>query len=1130
MSLGSSQIFEKLTAGTLRETLRDLGVKKWGSLKRDEMLAELQKLAGDDETSHVEENEEEESPITSKSRTATKPRKSLSAPGTSQKRKAPQASEEMDSISTAPATRSSRRKANESVVGKTRTTRSRAVFTQPPRKVVENGSSTSKRKRGQPSATDSEVDIEQADEEDQKQPAKRTRQAVTISSSRNARSQDEPSTRTTRSKGPVTSESISSTPRTTRASAARKESPNRIRSTHPRGTARDSISLPSRVARPRATNTRMDVDESASTSRALRSHAAVSSPVRVTRARPQPQEAQLSTRAGSRTKTYVSREAREARRRSRSAASASEAEFDSDGVDDADVPVPSSEEEEEAGEESDEEEEDLQTKKRGNRNARANSAPEPEPKRGRGRPRKTNDEPAPGPKKGRGRPRKSNDEPSPGPKRGKGRPRKTTPATHVDADTGAVATPTRPVGNRTIKKPNPYPTYASPVAAKGEHVARNKNVSARGHPRPAARGRAGIIRTQQSARRDKGKGKQEFKHKFDGVEIPGLSYKIQVADEEEGEDDGDYDLDPEHNHEGAGSAEGGDKVGLEGGVSGSHGEEADKASNEPEKNEHVEREVESSDGEWALSLADKVITSNGSSIPNQQEHIPTSQHPGETFQPDTGSNDEEMPDAPSDFAIPEPRPETEEPTSERVEGTTIDTGMDIDVDIRIADEDVEHEEIAADETVNNLPVENDLDVLQTTQSVDGEAEKENHLDEKEVVPLPHVEMAVDHAMTELSTREPVADEGNSVPHVETGTEQTFEDPQNKDQTEHETQDQEVARVHTFGNTRQEDEGQGTHREVQQDERQDVQQDLQQDVQQDVQLDVQQDTNDNNGEATTIDKANVQKPTEQALSESDNISNDSVPAGYDLASLHSRPDPGEVEYDNEPGEDEPTSSTIPTHVSSNIFPSLSDLHSRPKPGEQEEFGEDENEYGEEPNPPLTDAVNDVYVGEGSPRMETEIYDLDEEYEEAEVGQLASAGATPEAFNGFGDEAFVEREEPSTEGDLEDMMNIHASASASVDLLDGEDGTMQFESRGVSIEEGTVDDGISVGTGQRALVDDGSMYLNEDAFAMDAEETSMTGVAGGHVGQSSTSGGALPGVDIAVATTFSAATMTTQGSYI
>ncbi|KAG7085901.1 hypothetical protein E1B28_003435 [Marasmius oreades] len=268
MSSHWSRNFGKLSRTSLRVILRDLGVQKWGNLRRDEMLAELGRLFREDETSPVEENE------------------------------------------------------------KARATTSKSN---------EDHSSIRKRKRTQPAATDSEEDSEQADEEDKKQPTKRMRQAAAVPSSRNRRSQDEISTRTTRSKALAASKSI--TPRTTRASAARNKFP-RIRSSRQRGNALKSTT-PSSSAR--TGDTQMDVDETAIPTRILRSHGALSSPVRVTRAR-------------------------EPHRRTPSAASASEAEVDSDGVNDAD-------EEEEA----EEEEEGLRaSRKKEKGKARVSSIPVPE--------------------------------------------------------------------------------------------------------------------------------------------------------------------------------------------------------------------------------------------------------------------------------------------------------------------------------------------------------------------------------------------------------------------------------------------------------------------------------------------------------------------------------------------------------------------------------------------------------------------------------------------------------------------------------------------------------------------------------------------------------------------------------
>ncbi|KAG7085877.1 hypothetical protein E1B28_003410 [Marasmius oreades] len=300
--------------------------------------AELKRLAGEYETSRVDENKLEERPTTSESKLIAKPRKSLSAPGTSPKRKTAQSSREEVAAS------GSRRKASES---QTRTASRRGpVFSQTPQKPVENRARTSKRKHGQPSATDSGEDIQQADEEDEKQPAKRTRQAATIPSSRNRRSQVEPSTHNTRSKASLTNESITPIPHTTRTS------PVKTRSTRRGGETLASVSSPSRATRSHgagAGDVSMDVDEPTSTPRTLRSHVAIPPPVRVTRAR-------------------------EARRRTLGA------ELDSHGVNDADVPVPVPDKEEEAGaKRGEEEEEDLRTSRKTKKGKlRVSSTPEPE--------------------------------------------------------------------------------------------------------------------------------------------------------------------------------------------------------------------------------------------------------------------------------------------------------------------------------------------------------------------------------------------------------------------------------------------------------------------------------------------------------------------------------------------------------------------------------------------------------------------------------------------------------------------------------------------------------------------------------------------------------------------------------
>ncbi|KAF9267183.1 hypothetical protein L218DRAFT_985215 [Marasmius fiardii PR-910] len=1153
MSSGSSQIFDKLKAGTLRDALRDLGHKKWGNLTRSEMLVELKKMVGEDET-----YDDDEPPATSKSKSTAKPRKSLSAPGTSQKRKPVQSSEETDSISAAPATRGSRRKAEEIAAETTRTTRSRAVISQPPLGVTEKSLNTSKRKRGQPSPADSEEeDREESDKEDVKQPAKRTRQTTTVSSSRNQRSQDQPSTRSTRSHVGIVSESISfPVPRTTRTSVAKRESPVRAnRNTRRNGATMESISSPSRLTRSRAAD--MDVDEFSIT---RRSHAADSSPVRTTRTRSQHSEPQFLARTGSRNKTYVSREAREARRRSRSAASASEVEADSDGVDDADVPVPSSgEDEEEAavGEEEEEEEEEKTrtSRKRGKGRARAASLPEPQPKRARGRSRKAKPAQA--------------DSLAPEPKRGRARPNVDPPAPSRSFSQ-EVATPSRPGRNRSIKRPNPYPTYASPVAAKdrSENVVLGRNKKERGGGRPSARGRPSVngSHAKRSAVADNGKRKQEVRHKFDGVEVPSLPYKIQATGKGDEEVDGEYDLDPDHVHETGGRVRG-DKTRAKRGEGSSQG---DKPRNEPEKSNHVENGDETSDGEWTLSLADKVITSNG--IRSRDEQAQASQS-GETLQPVAqADNDEEMKDPPYEFAIPQPRPETEEPGSERDvrdEDTDTGAGVDLDADAHAADTPVEPEESAVKEIVVESVVENHSEVPETVKTDEGIAEKENQQGEEEVeVPPVHAGMVVDDAVAGTPTSNLVVDGELPVPPVETEIEQKLQEPENQQQMADEPQDQGVEdsqEIATNVNTpdkqvaeQAEDESQPQiPKEIQDattvdtigDEIEDqVEEMLQAQTQaakenQEVEpahvdtsetaapQDVQEDTGENGQAIVTgviTEEQEAQRFTEFVPSDSEIFGDEpqvSTPAGLDLAALHSRPDPEEDEPEIDLGEEEPTSDTpryepLPTTIPSfNVMPSLSDLHSRPEPGEEEDYGDDDNE---EPNSQSFETVNTTSVAEEAGSRAAEVYDLEVEYEEAEISQVPSAGATPEAFNGLGPEPLVEHEERGSDADLDEMMNIEASASASVD---GGDGTARFDFSAASVGEGTT----GIGAGQGVLVDDdGSMYLNEDAFAMDTEETSMAGVGASHIGNSS-SLEVLPQVSRITAAITTTTTTTTPGSY-
>ncbi|KAL0067035.1 hypothetical protein AAF712_006025 [Marasmius tenuissimus] len=223
----------------------------------------------------------------------------------------------------------------------------------------------------------------------------------------------------------------------------------------------------------------------------------------------------------------------------------------------------------------------------------------------------------------------------------------------------------------------------------------------------------------------------------------------------------------------------------------------------------------------------------------------------------------------------------------------------------------------------------------------------------------------------------------------------------------------------------------------------------------------------------------------------------TPSGLDLAALHSRPvqqeevedliDAGKVP-NVEPEANVPSLPTTSTTIASgpelvappppppNRMPSLSALHSRPSPGEEDEvdYGEEDEDYGgpEDLNDQVLasdsvgalddnsmDSEKENMVTPGLPFVGARL----EPRFEREPGpssssnHVLSAGATPEALNGFGFE--------DSEDDPNDTMDIDVRAS-------------------VVLEEGD----------EPMVEDDGTMYLNEDAFAMDTEESQLP--ANGH----------------------------------
>ncbi|KAK1222284.1 hypothetical protein PQX77_014917 [Marasmius sp. AFHP31] len=1151
MSSSSSQaIFKQARASTLRDLLKDLGHKQWGNLTRSDMIEELRKIGQNLSDGEDDALDREEKPKGSKSKSTAKPRKSLSAPGPSRKGKASTPSEDednTDSISRPPTTRASQRKVEEEEkTANTRSTRSKAVSSHPAQKP----GPASKRKRGQESVSDNEGDGERSDDDDESEkPAKRTRQTE-ATSTRSTRSraqpssEEEPAARSTRSKGPALApESISSpAPRTTRGkhpkpgpasktkNAVTNDSP--VRSTRSRAVVEADMDVDEPVPTSRATRSRA---ADTSPSRATRSRIAEASPSKNTRARAQPDETQLPRRTGSRNKTYVSREARASRRRSRSAASGSEAEPDINGVDDADVPVPSDEEQEEEEEEEEEEKPQRQTRGRGAKaSKRAISAPAGGSKKGRGRVRKTPEEPAEPeeestPKRPRGRPRKEKVEED-------GERQEEEPEPSIS----------RARRNRSAKQPTRYPTYASTVAEKerSENTVVGKAKLEKAKQEKKKRGRPSGTRNRSSAPVSK------TKEVFDGVEVPHLSKKYRVEAQTEDEEDGEYDIDPEEakedeqadvphtsdvrQHQTHGSGDDGPQQPQD------QSRDVDMVLEQ----ENIDNEVESTGGEWGLSLADGVLT--GSSGPvNQDDAIGGEQDAEQpVHQPEPlpqspvlqdGTTQERPIEKNVEFEIPQlPETDEEESEMEGVRGVAQVPGMDDDSKTgRLEFDDGREIEKQLLETGPSEQLLNSHDDGQ-----EGEGVKLVHQSSLEPVPVENTDMEVDHPASEHAEGTlvtPTPDDAQSrlftpedgSPSLQTQNEPDLRLQESIDdvprdhvvsevQVIQESTEIQDNQVHLEKQVIQEDQvvQEGQSAPVDQFPREEAVVQGEQVTQVDqvvhgdqvlqtvieetsatlAPLPPRKDSEDEEGEKENALPEPSQAPEEPmqptpSTAEERSTADFSMPSVLDLAALHSRPAQQQQEVDVEPEVNVPSpmaSATIahepelvaPPPPPSNRMPSLSALHSRPSPGEEDEvdYGEEDEDYGgpEDSNDQLLPSDNVGSLDDnsldsekenmGPPRLSLSGTRLEPGFEQesgpSSSSNVLSAGATPEALNGFGYE-----DPEDVRDEFNDTMDIDVRAT-------------------VVSEEGD----------EPMAEDDGTMYLNEEAFAMDTEESQLP--ANGH----------------------------------